>query len=279
MDAIPIIHYSNAKRLALAVDVSLKNKGVHAVPVTGTVMHTSSGVQPADGVTDILLSSPKAPLALMTTRSSLEQAGGINNGVLPDKIYSSRDCFFTQLVTLLAMKHVTSENPFELECEAEGCTLKIASQETPGLMSFEVKSPVGIGYIAGTAVTAAQHIELLASCRRVKSFKFSIRTADCVKEICVKNGQAEIFREIAHYLNRCIVFYTLGPNCAINSMTIMSYNGCYMMRLHNNGNVSMVKIAYTKINFSANMFVCAVDAHADAIARTGGIAQCFAYRG
>jgi len=262
------IVYPNNKRLLYAVDKFVPEVNALAVPIKGTLVQTSKGSRCSAGTVALSMMTMGGPtLALLVNNQNLSGMSGSDKAETA-KVLASRDSFFMQLVSLLQMKNEASGNPFVLECASTGCTLRISSGEAGGKLVYEVLTPGGDAFVTSDLPRA----ELLSGCKGVRAFQYAMRSDTFDKEMCVRRGKIEIFKEIAHYLNRCLVFYELDDAGLLLRVSCLTHNGC--CEFYNSSVGQRVKkVAYPKFKIEHAMFLGALDLTVDAILRAGSIAK------
>lgn len=255
---VMLAEYVNVRRAEMALWLLAKEKQASLVPLTGSFSLMDSGVKcvtenvavlavPKDGITPILVKTANS--------ATVSKAPKELSSVL-----EKRDTLYQQLVRLCKAKFAISKNQFAMECASEGCTLSISSNSDESI-SCVVKSPVGDAFMQeGFAVA-----NILAECKSIKSFSFKMVTEQCEKDVCVRRGQIEIFRELSHYLNRTLVLTSLTSSDEVDRILCVSNAGCCEMRVAKNTRAKFRKVPFTKTVIDSNAFAFTIDAQIDKI--------------
>lgn len=263
---VMLAEYVNARRAEMALWLLAKEKRASLVPVSGTFTLMDRGVKcwtdqlevlsfPGEGITPVLVRVVHKPAA---GKSAVE--------VSP--FLQKKDTLYQQLVQMCKAKFAVSKNQFVMECASDGCTLSISSN-TDESISYVVKSPVGDAFMSDDSSTA----DLIAGCKSIKSFSFRMVTEQCEKDVCVKRGQVEIFREISHYLNRTLVLTSLADDSTIERILCVSNSACCEYKAAKGNNIRFRKIPFTKTVIDSNASVFALDMPVERVIGTSSLSE------
>lgn len=261
-------YYTNCNRLGLVVDKLGAGNNIGVFPITGVIIR-SKGTTKCIGPNIELLVYPYAggTPVLLTNNSEHCQY----NGEAFEYDIAGRESIYVQALRLCAAKVATSRNAFSMECALRGCTA-VASTDGSTNVSYTIHTP------SGEILTESETVplQLYTECQAIKSFKYSIVTDTCEKDIVVRKGQVEVFREIAHYINKALVFTKVSDSQVLSELCITSTGCCEVKRLKD-GSTRIIKVPFTKVKVDNTFAISAVDCSLDELLRSSNI--CIALSG
>lgn len=261
------MYYNNIKRLALVLERLLKRNDITVYPVRGTFVHGHKTVRCLGDLQEFLVLSNKGETPVLLT-SNPEFSAKSQNVI--DYIPTVRDNIYVQALNLCKDKFSTSNNPFTMECALKGHTV-VASAKSGELLNYAVKTPVG----ELLRVSSTIPVDLYTDCQSIKLFRYSVVTNACEKEVTVKTGQVEVFREIAHYISKAIVFTKMDGNSVVKVSAITA-NGCCELRQNKRGQQYIGKVPFTKMKVDPESAIYAIDCSFDALLRASNFSTIFA---
>ena len=255
-------YYANDKRLALVLSKLALRPDVAVYPVYGTFVYTATAVRCLGDVLEFLvISKDGSNPVLLTTTKEYEELNRQTIKYDADR----RDNVFAQALNICIDKAVISGNEFTMECVVDGCTVVAAVKD--GEVTYTIKAPSGEGIIQSSEVPAM----IQRSCRSIRKFKYRVTTDTCDKEVTVSRGQVEVFREIAHYVNKSLVFTKVVGNKLARLYSITA-TGCCEVLLNTEAQ-RIVKLPFTKATVDPASALSAIDVPLDAMLKSSYLMQ------
>lgn len=257
--------YVNQVRFSLVMQKMLLNTTAIVCPLSGTYVTTRRGtrceVECLGYPCEFLIYDRDKKCHILLTG---KQSGDLNGKVIDYKTDAFENIYLQVLRLCLnkAFRRNTDASPiggFKIECVLDGCTATISYD---GDMTCKLNSPKGECFLESVSIPEVIHRE----CRGIKSFTCSLITNSSEKEITVKKGELEIFREIAHYLNRALVFVTLDGDVVKREYCITPTGCCE--RIVRNGVPKIIKVPFTKMSIDKASVVGAIDLSLDVLLRS-----------
>ena len=249
--------YENDKRLAIVLRKFLAIKDVSVLPIKGTYIVFPSGVRcVGDCVEFLVVSKTGGVPVLLTTNQDYSK----KNKEEVEYSVSNRDNIYMQTLGLCVDKGRTSKNQFKMECAVDGCT--VVAEFDGESVTHRVKAPRGEGLLDSGTIPEMVYND----CKGLKSFRYLVVTDTCEKEVSVRKGQLEVFREIAHYINKSIVFVKYDGGEIVKEYCITATGCCELVNVK--GRYKVVKVSFTRTTVDPDCFVYAVDATLDTLLRS-----------
>lgn len=258
------VYYENNKRLSLATDHLLSSGYTVISPAEGTLVFAKNGVKCVGNKHSFMGYALNSTPVMLTDDKTFAEYNGKE---LPREL-CRQSSLYIQLLDLLKMKHDVTGNPFSLELGLEGCTVEASVKSAGKPVSFTVKTPGGEGYSEGEEILG----KIQQGCKGVRSFSCSVETDDCTRMVSVKKSQVEIFKEIAHYLGRGLVFTYLDEKLLGTRIVYMSHLGCVEQRFdQKTGKTFTSKLPFAKFRVAGATSLAATEAGYDAVCRSDSI--------
>lgn len=245
-------YYSNNKRLGIVLYKLMLEKGAKAIALQGTFITSSKTCVVVGDDVSLLVFCKGAPPILITNVS--EYAGQDKKSV--EISWGVRDSIYNQSLSLCIHKHTTSKNEFEIEYAAPGHTI-IASPTAESTISYKIKTPHGEGLLADT------YAPIINDVKSIRSFRYTSITDSCEKEVSVKKGQTEIFKELAHYLNKVLLFSTVDKGVITRELCVSATGCCEVVQTPKGTRI--IKVPFTKVHIDASSYVSALETTVDTL--------------
>lgn len=255
-------YYTNCSRLGLVVDKLGAGNNIGVFPITGVIIRSKGATKCIGPNVELLVYSYTGGTpVLLTNNSEYCQC----NGTEIEYDIVGRESIYVQALRLCAAKVATSKNAFSMECALRGCTA-VASTDGSTNVSYAIHTP------SGEILTESENVplQLYTECQSIKSFRYSIVTDTCEKDIVVRKGQVEVFREIAHYINKALVFTRVSENQVLNELCVTATGCCEVKRLKD-GSTRLAKVPFTKVKIDSTFAISAVDCSLDELLRSPNI--------
>lgn len=261
-------YYGNDRRLGLVLGKLGAEHNIVMYPVTGTLVQSSAGVRCVGEHINVLVFGQLGGQAILCTNDS-EFAS--RNGEVIDFSADERENIYVQTLRLCTDKFSTSANSFSMECALQGCTV-MATAKDANRVSYTMRTP------SGEILTESESVplQLYTQCQSIRSFQYSVVTDTCEKDVIVRKGQVEVFREIAHYINKALVFTKVGEGSVMQQYCVTA-TGCCEVRTLRNGATRIVKVPFTKMKIDPECAVSALDCSLDVMLKASNL--CEALRG
>lgn len=203
-------YYSNSARLVNSMQYMSTQPSFRFFCVSGMVIKNKRNFKIlTDKVTLVVAcvmpGTGKNSMMVLTTDTALKES---DNTYL-DMSTLEYDPIFYNLCLLLQEKHKASKNPVTVEFSGKQMVVVVSiNGTTEGELQCCVHGPSGDLVIHGS-----QNVrDMLSQCSSISSFRYAIETPESHREIAVKRGRTELFKEIARYLNRTLVLVAFLPN-------------------------------------------------------------------
>lgn len=257
-------YYHNNRHLGLVLSRLEESNDIVVVPIYGAVIRMRNDVRCIGEHVEILVYGRGEKYPILLTNSS--EFSGCSATPIEYET-SARESIYMQALRLCIQKNLTSSNPFVMECALNGCTV-VATAKNTGTISYAMRTP------AGELLTESESIpqQIYTQCQSIRGFKYSIVTDTCEKEISVKKGQVEIFREIAHYINKVLVFSKVDRFGSVIEYCISSTGCCEVITLKS-GSTKIVKIPFTKVKIDPACSLAAIDCTLDVLLRSNSLSS------
>lgn len=257
-------YYNNTKRMALVLDKLSVLPGVALYPVRGTYVKAQNTVKCIGKDTEFLV-VPRdgGEIVLATNSSSFAEC----NKEQIDYALKKRDNIYMQALNLCVEKFGTSGNRFQMDCTVEGCVITATGEN--GNVSYKIKAPKGECLLED----AAAREQMYSECKGIKAFTYTVVTDISEKEVTVRKGQLEIFREIAHYVNRALLFTKLERGKITREYCITPTGCCELVT--KNGAQSIIKVPFTKLAMDTTCSLAAIDISLDVLLKSSYFTQAF----
>ena len=168
------------------------------------------------------------------------------------------DSAYLQLVQLCVDKFNNSKNPFEFEFKTDNGSLIVHKSQGDNIL-YTLRTSQGVLSYVDTFVPRS----IFSGCTGIVGFKYTVVTDSAEKEVLVRKGQIEIMREIAHYVNKTLVFYTWNDTGILREYAIAANGCCEMIKA--DGKRVLRKVQPTKIKLAQEASVFALDTSMDSI--------------
>lgn len=260
-------YFNNVTRLALVLYKLSVSHDVQVYPVRGTLVRTPVTVRGVGTVVEYLVfgSAVELPLLLTTDESYVP----FHKQTI-DYDLGFRDNIYVQALSLCCDKFITSTNPFQMECGLKGCTV-VASAKKDKDITYTMRTPVG------EVLTVSQVIpkSLYTQCASIRFFQYSVVTDTCEKDVAVRNGQVEIFREIAHYINKALIFTKVEGDRVVKEYCITATGCCEMreVKTRTSSYWKVAKVPFTKIKVDVDCTLHALDCSLDVMLKSASFGQ------
>lgn len=255
--------YANSRRMSLVLSKLLAKGNVLMVPTRGTAVFSDEDIKCIGEEQECLVISrgQDTPLLLSTSNSGRS----LFTSETVDYDLGVRDNLYMQALLLCLDKAQRSGNSFQMECSVEGCTVLV--NVTKGKPVYTLKTPQGDCQLDVPSVPE----DVFKSCKSIRSFSYVLSSNSCDKEVTVRRGQLEIFREIAHFVGKSLMFVEQreveGKPFYWHHYCVTSI-GCCEMRIKDR-RVTWVKVPFTRMRISPESYLYAVDMSAEDIVRAG----------
>lgn len=257
------MEYSNIKRVELGLWMLFTTKDAMLTPLRGSFVLMNNGVRCTSNDVEVLASFHNSAEVMLIKRGS-KTASSVS---VLDEVHVSHNIYH-QLTALLKAKYDMSKNPFSLECASDGCTLLISAGVENEELGYTVKSPTGDAFVPASNPIS----DLTAGCKSIRSFSFKMTNETCEKDISVRRGQVEILREIAHYLNRTLVFCQLDAGGTVRRMMCLSSSACCEQREGRGKVVRFFKVPFNRLNPAMANTIYAIDTTVESLVAAGSLA-------
>lgn len=232
---------------------------VAVYPLVGTVVRTSkNSVVIGNNVSLLVFGSTNNTPLLLTNMRQYEA----KSGKYVDVDLCSGDTIMTQALALCQHKFTTSNNNYSITYSSSGCTVN-ATPKDASRISYTMQGP------CGNIVTESKYAsqELLDKCTGLRAFQYTVTTDTCERNVLIKRGQVEIFKEIAHYTGKSLVFTSLSDNKVSRELCITSTGCCEIQptELGKKHEFRAVKVPFTRVNIDTSSRLSAVDCNLDVI--------------
>lgn len=257
-------YYNNPQRIGLVLSKLETEQDVCPYALTGTIIRGHNAIKCIGDVINILVSSDTSclPVLLSTDKKMAE----FNNKPV-DVDITLCESPYLQILRLCAEKSKSSGNAFSLECSV-GQSAVIASAHRSGRVVYTIKTPSGNMQTESSRVPSA----LYSECQGIKSFQYSVITDTCEKDVVVKKGQLEVFREIAHFVNKGLLFTSRNEDGSFREVCVTP-TGCCEARISKTGEKKIVKVPYTRLRLNMDSAISAIDCNLDVLLRATSFSQ------
>lgn len=252
-------YYSNNRRLGLVLGKLNSDNNIAVFPVVGVVVRSTDNAKCFGDRVEVLVYTYSRSVPVLLT-NAVEYAD--YNGQVFDYVPQVSENIYVQALRLCAAKVATSSNAFSMECVLRGCTV-VASTHGEDKVTYTLKTPSGEILTESDIVPS----QLYTQCQSIRSFQHSIITDSCEKDIVVRKGQVEVFREIAHYINKALVFTTVSE-AGDPYETCITSTGCCEVRRMKNGGLKVCKVPFTRMKIDTNAALTALDCSLDVLLRS-----------
>ena len=257
---------NGTQRLELELSKLLYTNNLYCNPINGTLVRADKSVISIGNDPLILAGNLDGSEALLFDVTSDRLAKPTTKVVEYNESLSGN--IYAQALLLCEWKYANSLNYFELECELGTCTCVVS----PALNEegvFEGKFTYCFKTPGGNLVNISDNVpkDILTGCKGLRSFKYRVVNSSCEREITVKRGSVEIFKEIANYLNKMLVFTSVVSSGQFVSEVCLSSVGACVTRKHGSS-TKMAKVPYTKLSIPNNATLHAAECRLDVLLRS-----------
>lgn len=249
--------YNNAKRMAIILDRLSTRHDTVLVAVKGTLVKAQNTVKCLGQDLEYLVVPRNGGEIILATNSS---AFAECNKQLIDYDLSCRDNIYIQALNLCIDKAIVSGNKFQMDCAMDGCVITATGENSA--ITYKVKAPKGDCLLEESSIPE----QIYRECKGIRSFTYTVVTDTSEKEVTVRKGQLEVFREISHYVNRALLFTKFGDSGVAREYCITPTGCCELVT--KKGETSIVKVPYTKMIVDTTCALTALDVSLDVLLRS-----------
>ena len=259
-------YYKNVRRLGLVAERIALAQDVNLYALQGTVIRSPKSVSfLGENISALVIGKPEDCPILLTNMPQYENS----NGQVVDVAVDRRDNIFTQVLSVCQYKYNVGKNPFTMSCSVKGCTLVVSPTDS-GALSYVMRGP------SGDIVTESKEVQrdLLMQCTGIKAFQYHVVTDTCEKEVTIKRAQAEIFREIAHYVNKTLILSKFDGSTTRD--LCISSTGCCEFSTVISGEIAqsrVAKVPFTRVKLDLSSSLTVVECGLDVLLRHKTISQ------
>lgn len=259
---VSCLFYPNQTRLCLVVQKLLDARDLEVVPLEGTLIYSPKSFKGVGDSLSLLLNSAGQLPVLVTTNTACKSLS--NTEVELEDLPIVKHSFYEQLFDLCKAKYATSHNQFSIDFVLDGCVLNAATvKDSDSDIVYTLKTVGGDVRIAESEVT--KH---LLRCTSIKCFKYTVVAANCEREVAVRKGQIEIYREIAHYVGKGLYFCGKTSAGTPKLMCLTATGCCEQVRNKSaKDGTRMVKLPYTRFSVDGEYDVFGLDVSLDVLLR------------
>ena len=200
---VSCMHYTNNARLAAGIKTFCVEPGFRFLCLDGTVTKMKDQFNVITPVVTVLVTfiSKKNQKSYGVVLTSDSQYKNMTGTVVDLETFAHKRTHYA-LCCLLAEKYRNTSNRYTIEFSGVGESVIVTPAPADVQADFNCILKGTTGEALVTGADAIQRV--LSTCQEVKSFEYCTITPDVEKVVTVRKSRGEIYREIAHYLNRTI---------------------------------------------------------------------------
>lgn len=210
---------NNSVRLAHILESLCKVPGVQLHAVRGTAIRGFEEQRCVGEEVELLLTSPSFKMPILATNAA--EFSECDKTAIEYDAAGRQESFYIQILRLCKDKHRTSGNSFSIEFAGPGCTIEVSAPEGSGDAEYTARTPKGDVVTSPTLMP----YEMLASCDKIRTFKYTVETPNCTRSVTVSKGQLEILRDISHYCGKPFILTKMADG-KLTSEICISNSGC-----------------------------------------------------
>lgn len=198
-------YFTNKKRMAASIEEFSQGICFQYWTVEGIVNERGNRFEIASDKATVCVSklasnSKNVLLAVFTMNAECAQY----NGKYVDSCAFEPEGAWVMLCNLLCIKYANTSNEFALELARNGETVLLEAKnfQDTVIPVATVSGPSGEVSLCGFDLVNNG----LKDCKAVKSFSYTATSPEVEKSVSVRKSVAEIYKQIAQYLNRTLVF-------------------------------------------------------------------------
>lgn len=197
------VYFTNNARLADGIVAFCKEPGFRFLCLEGTITKNKEQFTVVTNTVTVLVTfiSTKNQKTMNAILTSDPRYKSLSKKIVDIEEFAHSKIHYS-LCCLLAEKFKNTNNPYTIEFIGNGETVTITPAPVDVKSDFNctLRGTSGEAMVTGTNAIK----QVLASCTDVKCFEYTTITPDVEKAVSVRKSRGEIYREIAHYLNKTI---------------------------------------------------------------------------